>query len=176
MFCASCFAILWYHGVWISEKSKFNYSKTKEHLKWNKKHFSLFCKGSCLDTKQTSKNVADTTFKGIKSILHDQYLLERYPKLGGQSRITYAVATTFIFARFVKDILGVTNLSKKHYNSNINILSIRQWEVFDKKIILKSFIKMLKITTTFLKISLIYFYTGIFLEFCLNFYGLFKAA
>ena len=108
--------------------------------------------------------------------MHDQYLLERYPKLGGQSRITYAVATTFIFARFVKDILGVTNLYKKHYNSNINILSIRQWEVFDKKIILKSFIKMLKITTTFLKISLIYFYTGIFLEFCLNFYGLFKAA
>ena len=35
-------------------------------------------------TKQTSKNVADTTFKGGKSILHDQYLLERYPKLGGQ--------------------------------------------------------------------------------------------
>ena len=136
----------------------------------------MFCKGSCLDTKQTSKNIADTTFKGIKSILHDQYLLERYPKLGGQSRITYAVATTFIFARFVKDILGVTNLYKKHYNSNINILSIRQWEVFDKKIILKSFIKMLKITTTFLKISLIYFYTGIFLEFCLNFYGLLKAA
>ena len=127
-------------------------------------------------TKQTSKNIAGTTFKGGKNILHDQYLLGRYPKLGGQSRITYAVATTFIFARFVKDILGVTNLYKKHYNSNINILSIRQWEVFDKKIILKSFIKMLKITTTFLKISLIYFYTGIFLEFCLNFYGLFKAA
>ena len=60
-------------------------------------------------TKQTSKNVADTTFKGRKSILHDQYLLERYPKLGGQSRITYAVATIFIFSRLVKDILGVTN-------------------------------------------------------------------
>ena len=48
-------------------------------------------------TKQTSKNVADTTFKGGKSILHDQNLLERYPKLGGQSRITYAVATISIF-------------------------------------------------------------------------------
>ena len=60
-------------------------------------------------TKQTSKNVADTTFKGGKSILHDQYLLERYPKLGGQSRITYAVATIFMFSRLVKDILGVTN-------------------------------------------------------------------
>ena len=58
--------------------------------------------------KQTIKNVADTIFEGEKSILHDQYLLERYPKLGGQSRITYAVATTFIFARFVKDIHGVT--------------------------------------------------------------------
>ena len=28
--------------------------------------------------------------------------------------MTYAVATTFIFARFVKDILGVTNLYKKN--------------------------------------------------------------
>ena len=54
-------------------------------------------------TKQTSKNVVDATFKGGKSILHDQYLLGRYPKLGGQSRITYAVAITFL-----KDILGVT--------------------------------------------------------------------
>ena len=57
-------------------------------------------------TKQTSENIADTTFKGGKRILHDQYLLERYPKLGGQSRITYAVATIFIFERFLKDILG----------------------------------------------------------------------
>ena len=60
-------------------------------------------------TKKTSKNVVDTRFKGGKSILHDQYLLERYPKLGGQSRITYAVATIFMFSRLVKDILGVTN-------------------------------------------------------------------
>ena len=59
-------------------------------------------------TKQTSKNVVDATFKGGKSIFHDQYLLGRYPKLGGQSRITYAVAIIFIFARFLKDILGVT--------------------------------------------------------------------
>ena len=59
-------------------------------------------------TKQTNKNVADTNFKGGKSILHDQYLLERYPKLGGQSRIAYAVPTIFIFRRFVKDILAVT--------------------------------------------------------------------
>ena len=59
-------------------------------------------------TKQTSKNVVDTTFKGGKSILHGQYLLERYPKLGGQSRVIYEVATIFIFAGFVKAILRVT--------------------------------------------------------------------
>ena len=59
-------------------------------------------------TKQTSKNVVDATFKGVKSILYDQYLLGRYPKFGGKSRITYAVATIFIFARFLKDILGVS--------------------------------------------------------------------
>ena len=57
--------------------------------------------------KQISKYVADTNFKGGKSILHDQYLLERYPKLGGKSGITYAVVTIFIFARFLKDFLGV---------------------------------------------------------------------
>ena len=59
-------------------------------------------------TKQTNKKVADTTFQGGKSILYDQYLLGRYPKLGGQSRITYAIAITFIFSRFVEDILGAT--------------------------------------------------------------------
>ena len=59
-------------------------------------------------TKQTNKKVADTTFQGGKSILYDQYLLVRYPKLGGQSRITYEIAITSIFSRFVKDILGVT--------------------------------------------------------------------
>ena len=36
-------------------------------------------------------------------------IFQKYPKLGGQSRITYAVATIFIFARFVKYIPGVTN-------------------------------------------------------------------
>ena len=38
--------------------------------------------------------------------MHDQYLIGRYPKLGGQSRIAYAIA---IFARFMKNILGATN-------------------------------------------------------------------
>ena len=47
--------------------------------------------------------------KGGKGILHDQHLLERYFKLGGESKIIYAVVTIFMFARFVKDILGVTN-------------------------------------------------------------------
>ena len=46
--------------------------------------------------------------------MHDQYLLGRHPKLGGQSRITYAVATIFIFPRFVKDILGVTIFCRKN--------------------------------------------------------------
>ena len=59
------------------------------------------------------------------------------------------IATIFMFARFVKDILGETIFfvkKKTHYNSKINILSSRQWEVFGKKIILKSFIKMMKMT------------------------------
>ena len=41
--------------------------------------------------------------------MHDQYLLERYHKLGGQSGITYTVATIFVFAKSVKDIPGVSS-------------------------------------------------------------------
>ena len=37
-------------------------------------------------------------------------ILKTYLKLGGQSRITYAVA---IFARFMKNIVSVTNVTKK---------------------------------------------------------------
>ena len=77
--------------------------------------------------------------------MHDEYLLGRYYNLGGQSRITDAVATIFIFARFVKCLIDITiSLKKEHFNSNINILSNKRWEVFGKKIILKGFTKMLK--------------------------------
>ena len=63
--------------------------------------------------------------------MHDQYFLERYPKLGGQSRITNAVAAIFIFVIFMKDIPLVTIFFvEKHYNSHINLLSSREWEVF----------------------------------------------
>ena len=60
-------------------------------------------------TKQTSKNVGDATMKGGKGILHDQYILERYSKLGAETKIIYAVVTIFMFARFLNYILGVTN-------------------------------------------------------------------
>ena len=73
--------------------------------------------------------------------MHDQYLLESYPKLGGQLRITYAVAAItyavaaiFIFARFTKDILGVTCFSvEKRYNSSITLL-IRNVSVATRRI------------------------------------------
>ena len=35
--------------------------------------------------------------------------VEGYLKLGRQSRMTYSIAAIFIFARFMKDILGVTS-------------------------------------------------------------------
>ena len=117
------------------------------------------------------------------------YLLGRYPKLCGQSRRTLCNSYR-IFVRYMKNILGVTNFYlKKHSNSNINLLSIMHWEVFlVKKKVLKSFIKMLKITSelktifskttgsntaTFLKICFL-FLCRYFLEFCLKFHGLAK--
>ena len=42
---------IWKVKIWLSQERK-------ELSKWNKKHFLDF-------TKQTSKNVADTTFKGM---------------------------------------------------------------------------------------------------------------
>ena len=73
-------------------------------------------------------------------------------------------------------LVYITNfgVKRKHYNSNINLLSSRQWEVFcGKKNVLKSFIKILKITcevrpflgkiksskTKFLKTSYLFLYT-----------------
>ena len=60
-------------------------------------------------TKQTGKNIADTAHKGGKNILHDHYLLGTCPRLGRQSRITYAGATIFVFARFLKDKISWYN-------------------------------------------------------------------
>ena len=50
---------IWKIKNWLSQERK-------ELLKWNKKHFSLFHKSSFFrHTKQTSKNVVDTTFKPL---------------------------------------------------------------------------------------------------------------
>ena len=54
---------------------KFDYSKTKRAFEVKYKTSFLVIQGLLFShTKQTSKNVADTTFKGGKSILHYQYL------------------------------------------------------------------------------------------------------
>ena len=59
-------------------------------------------------------------------------MYDQHPKLGGQSGITYAVTTILVFERFMKDIFGVT----MGHNGRC----------FSKKILLKSFTQMLKIT------------------------------
>ena len=71
-----------------------------------------------------------------------KYLLGTFPRLSGQPRITYAVAT---FARFMKNILGVNLILiwKKYHNNNTNLLKSSQYS--GKKIVLKSLIKMWKI-------------------------------
>ena len=47
---------IWKVKIWLSQQRK-------ELLKWNKKLFPLFLKCSFRNTKQTSKNVANTTFQ-----------------------------------------------------------------------------------------------------------------
>ena len=56
MFHVSCLGIWWRHDIWISEKLKSDYLK-------NKKSFRVLKALSFRHTKQTSKNVMDTTFK-----------------------------------------------------------------------------------------------------------------
>ena len=51
---------IWKVKIWLSEEGK-------EFLKWNKTYFSFFSQLLSLrPAKQTSKNVADTTFKANK--------------------------------------------------------------------------------------------------------------
>ena len=58
----------------MSEELKFDYLKNEMSFGGKKKHSSLFHKCSLLDIKkQTSKNVADTTFKihfQIRSVIY----------------------------------------------------------------------------------------------------------
>ena len=56
----------WKVYIWLSQEGK-------ELSKWSKKHFSLFHKYSLRHAKQTSKNVADTTFKKYKQAIHYTY-------------------------------------------------------------------------------------------------------
>ena len=65
-------------------------------------------------------------------------------------------------------MFGKKNYSKDFYK-NVETYLVRRRLFYFRKIVGSK-------TTTFLKMSLIYFYTGIFIEFCLNFYGLVKAA
>ena len=58
--CVSCFGIWWRHDIWISEKFKFAYLKNEKSFQSEIKTFFLV--SQVLYTKQTSKNVADTTF------------------------------------------------------------------------------------------------------------------
>lgn len=78
-----------------------------------------------------------------------QRLLGKYPKIGGQSRITYPVV---LFVKFMKIILMKTNFllilmcKKKHCNSNIIFIEKRSLGSVLVKNSPKKFLKMWKIT------------------------------
>ena len=64
MFRVSCLGIWWRHDIWISEKLKFDYFKNEKSFQNGIKNFFLVSKELPFrSTKQTGKNVADTTFK-----------------------------------------------------------------------------------------------------------------
>ena len=64
VFRVSCLAIWWRHDIWIPEKLKFDYLKNKRSFRSEIKNIFLVLQvPSFRHTKQTSKNVMDTTFK-----------------------------------------------------------------------------------------------------------------
>ena len=69
MFGVSCLGIWWWKEIWISEKLKLDYLENKKSFQNEiKKYFSFFHKCSSFRlTKQNSKNVVDTAFKGVYS-------------------------------------------------------------------------------------------------------------
>ena len=62
MFSVSCLDIWWRHDIWIFEKSKFDYLKNEKSFRKEIKNLVLQVLSFKLK-KQTSKNVADKTFK-----------------------------------------------------------------------------------------------------------------
>ena len=64
MFGASYLGIWWRRSIWISENLKFDYLKNEKSF-WSEIKNIFPCFTSVLFTKQTSKNVADTTFQSI---------------------------------------------------------------------------------------------------------------
>ena len=61
MFCVSSLGVWWRHDIRIPEKLKVNYLKNEKSY-WSEIKNIFLCFTSTL-AKQTSKNVADTTFK-----------------------------------------------------------------------------------------------------------------
>ena len=71
MFLVSYLGIWWRHDIWISEKLKFFYPKNEKSFQSEIKTFSLIFQAfSFRHTKQTSKNVTNTTYSTTYSPLH----------------------------------------------------------------------------------------------------------
>ena len=66
MFRVSCLWIWWRHNISISKMLKFDYLKNEKSFRSEiKSIFPCFAMLSFIHTKQTSKNVVDTTFKNL---------------------------------------------------------------------------------------------------------------
>ena len=68
MFCVSCLGIWWRHEIWITKKLKLHYLKNEKSFQSEIKN--IFQVLSFRHMKQTSKNVADTTFNRFKMYSH----------------------------------------------------------------------------------------------------------
>ena len=70
VFGVSCLGIWWRHNIWISENLKFDYLKNQKSF-WSEITNISPClsRPSFRLTNQTSKNVADTTFKAVTNII-----------------------------------------------------------------------------------------------------------
>ena len=91
VFHVSYLSIWWRHDIWILEKLKLYYLKNEKSF-WSeiKNIFPCFTSAFFRHTKQTSKNVANTTFKSsVGEILVSCYFFIIISSLKGRSRLIY---------------------------------------------------------------------------------------
>ena len=108
MFRVSWLDIWWCHDIWISEKLNSDYLKNKKSFGSEKqKAFFLVSKVLAFrDTKQTSKNVVDSTLKVYLGFFNNESYYESFKN----ANVTKTVTIMILFSDYFQ-LLGLSKVS-----------------------------------------------------------------